>query len=207
MSKTKLKTYVDKYKRLKHDPAKLQDQLNGETRLDDQERLEIAQAILAIPDEQLHPDADIQAAEKAEQASRLNPNRANPKLDLRRFDYTADEGFRGKDFADYIRMVEGVYDVETGKLSKPGELNVRDQFTFTVYDARPIIVKRYPGMKDSPTMLDGIMVTTPKPLMTTKIYLSQAIMLNQQILNAHAREHGLQTVKVGTGRYYFLKKD
>lgn len=213
MTKAKLKTYTDKYARLKGDTKKLQDQLAQDDRLTEPEQLEVFKAIQDLPaPAPPHPDQDIRDQETAEKNTRLDPKRANSSLNLSEYDYLATDGFVGEDFKKYVEMVEGIVDNRIpGRpvVKKRGMLQnePRKAYVFEVYDVRPVFVEMYPGMQNSPTRLDGIMVNLPKPIHTTQIRVEQAVLLNQQVQNAQARGGADQGVRVGLARYYLLKKD
>lgn len=206
MSKAKLKTYTEKWLRLKGDAQKLQDALDGETNLSEPERLEVFKAIQDAPDpEPPHPDKDIREQEQ----NRLDPKRKNNTLDLREYDFHNEEGFRGDAFKKYREMVEGVPDPQdqTGRRFLKRGLDRRKQYTFERYDVRPIFVHTYPGMQNSPTRLDGIIINLPKPLSTTFITVEHATLLNAQVQNAQARSAGTVAQTKGLAFYYLLKKD
>lgn len=214
MTTAKLEKYVKKYLRLKDAPAKLQDALAADGNLDAQEQLDVFQAIRdkKTPAPRApHPDPDHRAAE-AEDAKpkRLDPERANNTLNLTGFDYHAEKGFRGKEFDKYLDLVNGPMDEDNGNQRdvRLSGLKPLQQYVFELYDVQPIYVKKYPDLKDSPTVLVGIKINLVKPLNVTKIFPHQARLLNEQIGNAQARDRGGSTgARTGYARYYLLKKD
>jgi hypothetical protein len=121
------------------------------------------------------------------------------KIDLSEFDY---KNLTGESFDKYARYVgDPSYTeiVEGRDVPVPGTLRGDDMYDFVLMKAKPVMVERFPGMKDSPFDYKGIRVINDTPIHKTRIPVNVAHEYNRQILNAHSR--------AGHGKYYFLAKD
>lgn len=126
-----------------------------------------------------------------------NGSSPNDELDLTQFSY---EELAGESFKDYVRMVgdhSAMEIVEGREVPIRGSLQENKSFDFVLLKVKPVMVARFPGMKDTPYDYVGLRAEG-KPLHTTRIPIKTALEFNRQILNAHSR--------AGHGKYYFLKK-
>jgi hypothetical protein len=122
----------------------------------------------------------------------------NDELDLSGFNY---EDLTGQSFKDYVALVgdhSAMEIIDGVDVPMRGELQQNKSYDFVLLKAVPVMVARFPGMKDTPYDYVGIKVKEPKPIHTTRITVKTALEHNRQILNAHSR--------AGHGKYYFLKK-
>lgn len=121
----------------------------------------------------------------------------NDELELEKFNY---EELTGESFKDYVRLAgdHSAMEIIEGE-DKPmrGSLQENKSYDFVLLKAKPVMVARFPGMKDTPYDYVGLRAEG-KPLHTTRIPVKTALEFNRQILNAHSR--------AGHGKYYFLKK-
>lgn len=121
----------------------------------------------------------------------------NDDLDLNRFNY---EELTGESFKDYVRMAgdHSAMEIVNGEeVPMRGSLLESQSYDFVLLKAKPVMVARFPGMKDTPYDYVGLRAEG-KALHTTRIPVKTALEFNRQILNAHSR--------AGHGKYYFLKK-
>lgn len=98
-------------------------------------------------------------------------------LGLDRFDY---RNLKGESYEEYLKMV-------TEKLF------AHVQYRFCCYKARPIKKERYPGLRDTPVDIIGVLIESDIPINRTKIEARHAIDLNKQLGNS--------------GMYYLLDKE
>lgn len=122
----------------------------------------------------------------------------NPELaeTLATFNY---EKLQGEEFERYMQFAEGKKVNPTHPQSlRSGGLPMNKTYDYAVYLAFPIWKELYPGMKDSPKMVDGIMLYTAEPhIACTRIDSRRAAMFNHQIYNANS---------VSPTMFYLLKK-
>jgi hypothetical protein len=123
----------------------------------------------------------------------------NGTLDLSGFDY---ENLTGESFKEYVRLVGDRSYAERNDEGKyvpvNGELLQQDKYDFVLLPAVPVMVERFPGMKETPIDYVGIKAKTTKPIHKTRIPVATALEYNAQIVNQHSR--------AGHGKYYFLAK-
>jgi hypothetical protein len=120
-------------------------------------------------------------------------------IDLTGFNY---QDLTGESFKEYVGLVGDRSYVEfiDGKATPVnGSLLQHDQFDFVLLPAIPVMVPRFPGMKDTPYDFVGIKAKTLTPIHTTRIPVKVALEYNAQIVNQHSR--------AGHGKYYFLAKN
>jgi hypothetical protein len=123
----------------------------------------------------------------------------NDELDLDEFNY---ESLTGENFKEYVRLVGDRSYTERNDEGKyvpvNGSLLQNDKYDFILLPAVPVMVERFPGMKDTPIDYIGIKAKTLTPIHRTRIPVSTALEYNAQIVNQHSR--------AGHGKYYFLAK-
>jgi hypothetical protein len=135
------------------------------------------------------------AANKSNTPAKAEPNKNhNAQIDLKGFDYL---NLKGEAWKKYLELVGDYFDPDE-KRHVTGSLQLYQLYDFKLYRAKPVIVERYPGIKDSPKDLVGIELVSEIHLNATRLELRHANDYNQQILNAHAR--------AGHGKFYLLAK-
>lgn len=146
--------------------------------------------------EQLQEFDDTEKVSQPKKAAKVAAS-PNDELDLDKFNY---EELTGESFKGYVRMAgdhSAMEIVEGQDVPMRGSLQENKSYDFILLKAKPVMVARFPGMKDTPYDYVGLRAEG-KPLHTTRIPVKTALEFNRQILNAHSR--------AGHGKYYFLKK-